>query len=267
MTATAPRLLGMKQTDRSLTLILALELDDGMRLTQALAALTPALAGAGKPAAAVGIGYLDGGDLLISKRPGDQGVVDLVGDARGAASETFLLCAPVESAGSFAIERTPPMRYRSWLFAGGDADRAPQRSPRERAFEAVPDFLRRQLPGSGSLDLAFLLFLAELHRGGLLGNAAPERDEALPAFAAAARRLSAAEGAAMPPLLAASRRCLLAARGAAPLYWKKLAEPLRGLAVTDAPADVAAWTELPAGSLLAVGSDTTPRVVRWSQAP
>ena len=249
-------------------MFLALELDDGNALPSALAALAPACALQGSRPAAVGVGTLDGNDILIAKRPGSLGPVSLVADARGARSEKLLLCTE-EGNAPFAEERTPPIRYRGWLFAGGDAVPAPPRSSRERALERLPEFLRRQVTGRGSLDLAFLAFLGELQSAGLLGNPAPDAHEVLAPFAAAARAVRAAEGDAMPPLIAVSRRCLLAARGAKPLWQRKLegipeAPHLRALAITDAPVDPAAWVEIPKGMALTLDRELTPHFEAWA---
>jgi hypothetical protein len=248
-------------------LFLALELDDGSVLTKVLAALSPLSALQGSRPPALGLGSFDGSDILIAKRPGSLGPVDLVADSRGSKSDKLLLCTG-EGDAPFAEERTPPIRYRGWLFAGGSSAPAAPRSPRERALERLPEFLRRQLTGTGTLDLAFLLFLDQLRWAGLLGNAAPEAAEATPALAAAARTLRDVEGDAMPPLVAASRRCLLIARGAGPLWQRTIegtpgAERARGIAITDAPTDAASWTELPKGALLAIDRDLKTKTEPW----
>ncbi|MHB8417986.1 MAG: hypothetical protein ACYDCL_07910 [Myxococcales bacterium] len=250
-------------------MFLALDLDDGNALRHALAALAPATALQGSRPSAVGLGTFNGSDVLIAKRPGSHGPVDLATASRGAPSEKLLLCAE-DGLEGFLEERTPPIRYRGWLFGGGSAAPAAAHSPRERALDRLPEYLRRQIPGRGSLDLAFLSFLVELQAAGLLGNPAPEAHEALPAFAAAARRSRDAEGDAMPPLVALSRRCLLAARGAAPLWQQRFegvpgAEKLRLLAITDAPVDPGEWTEIPKGALLSVDRGLEPQLSRWVQ--
>jgi hypothetical protein len=258
--------------------ILALKIDDRELLGCTLAALAPSVALSGASASAVGAGFFDGGDLLIAKRPGHHGPVDLVADSRGARSEVFLLSAPSDPGEAFAEERTPPIRYRQWLFADdGIALRERRASPaRAQALEGVPEFLRRQLPGSGPLDLAFLLFLDQLRQGGLLSSASPEMDEVRPAFARAVRLLHAVEGDRSPGLVAAGERWLLAARGTQPLYHRRLAgldgcarcslplgnsgkdaraeahRQLKAVVVTSSPTDPAAWTELAPGDILGV---------------
>ena len=89
-------------------------------------------------------------------------------------------------------------------------------------------------------------------------------------LAAAARALRAVEGDAMPPLVALSRRCLLAARGGAPLWERRLAgvpgaEKLHGVAVTDAPTSPSGWTEIPRGALLTVDRDLNVKLERWAE--
>jgi glutamine amidotransferase len=266
-------------------LILALKIDDRDLLGCALAALAPDVAIEGAQVSAVGAGFFDGGDLLIAKRPGHHGPVSLVADSRGARSEVFLLSAPAELGEAFAEERTAPVRYRQWLFADdGPALRERRASPgRAQALEDVPEFLRRQLPGNGPLDLAFLLFLDQLRQCGMLSSPTPEAEEVRPAFALAVQKLHVVESGAS--LIAASSRCLLVTRGLRPLYHrpvKGLVEcarcgiassdksdraqahrQLKGLVATDSPVDPVGWTELRPRTILTVGRDLEARLSAW----
>lgn len=270
-------------------MILALKLDDPELLGCALAAVAPSVTLSGAEASAVGAGYFEGGHLLIAKRPGHHGPVDPVADSRGARSEAFLLSAPSDPSEAFAEERTAPIRYRQWLFADDGLDLRERRASRDRAaaLRDLPEFLRRQLPGGGPLDLAFLLFLDQLQQGGVLSNPSPEVEEVRPAFSRAIEKLAALEGDTCPSLLAASVRCLLVARGTRPLYHRRLDglascarcglapdsptkaaravahRQLEGVIVTDSPLNTNDWTEFGPRGLLAVGRDMEARLSTW----
>ncbi len=270
-------------------MILALKIDDRDLLSCALAALAPDVGLSGAQVAAVGAGFFDGGDLLIAKRPGHHGPVNLVADSRGARSEIFLLSAPSELGEAFAEERTPPIRYRQWLFADAGVTLRERRGTpaHAKALAELPEFLRRQLPGQGPLDLAFLLFLDQLRQGGQLSSAAPEAEEVRPAFTRAVEQVEQLEGAHSPSLVAASVRCLLVARGAQPLYHRRLeglqscarcgVQPgapehdararahrkLKGIVVTTSPTEPAAWEELAPRTILALGRTLETHLSTW----
>ena len=274
-------------------MILALKIDDCELLGCALAALAPSVGLSGAQVSAVGAGFFDGGDLLIAKRPGHHGPVNLVADLRGARSEVFLLSAPSELGEAFAEERTPPIRYRQWLCADdGLSLRERRASPsRTEALAGVPEFLRRQLPGSGPLDLGFLLFLDQLRQSGLLSSPTPEAEEVRPSLSRAVQQLAEVEGSQSPGLIAASARCLLVARGAQPLYHRRLEglqscarcgvapetpdretqarahRSLKGVVVTTSPTDPAEWVELAPRTILAVGRSLEASLTSLAPAP
>ncbi|MHB1847188.1 MAG: hypothetical protein ACYCWW_20385, partial [Deltaproteobacteria bacterium] len=168
-----------------------------------------------------------------------------------------------------------------------DRPRVASARPSDRldaAFEALPEFLRRRRQGGGLPELAFLRFLAELHRSGGLGGPALEARNATLALRATGRALLELPGGAELGLVAQSSRCIVALRRETQVAYRLLegidgcprcelakgmgdAVPrarehhrLRGVAVTDAPGEGPGWIELPRAHLLAIDRALSPRV-------
>jgi glutamine amidotransferase len=132
-----------------------------------------------------GIGFYQGGEVLMRRRPLDEhtsiDLAKLAGDVRAD-----VLIAHVRSAtvGALRTENTHPFRYRQWLFAmtgtfaGFDA-------VRERLVATVPSFLRSNIRGETDAELIFHVFLSFLHDQGKLEDA-----NLAPAAAASALRAS-----------------------------------------------------------------------------
>lgn len=123
-----------------------------------------------------GIGFWQGGEVLIRRRPSDDSdVIDLGklgADVRGDAVMCHVRSATV---GDLRTENTHPFRYREWLFAQtGTVDgfvAHPQL--RERMLQSVPDFLRPGIRGDTDAEIVFHVFLSFLHDAGRLGGGAP----------------------------------------------------------------------------------------------
>jgi predicted glutamine amidotransferase len=145
-----------------------------------------------------GVGYYQGGEVLLRRRPLDERTVvplaDVLNDVR-----TDVLIGHVRQAtvGSLRTENTHPFRFRQWLFAhtgtiaGFDA-------LRDRLLESLPEFLRRNVRGDTDSELLFHLFLSFLHDAGKLQSNQvdpPDVRAALRASLALVDRLSAEEGA------------------------------------------------------------------------
>ncbi len=116
---------------------------------------------------AVGLGYTDSGEILLRKRPGDQGRLDLSRAAEGVASEAlFLFAGRPSGGGSFADEDVMPLRFRRWLFMHHGALANPSQTA-AALVEAMPSFLARQARGTTASELCFLTFVNLMRDGGL----------------------------------------------------------------------------------------------------
>jgi predicted glutamine amidotransferase len=118
-----------------------------------------------------GIGFYQGGEVLMRRRPIDDhasiDVAKVAGDVRAD-----LLVGHVRSAtiGSLRTENTHPFRYRQWLFA--QTGTLPSfDSIRERLIASVPEFLRSSIRGETDAEILFYVFLSFLHDAGRLNDA------------------------------------------------------------------------------------------------
>ena len=121
-----------------------------------------------------GLGFYQGGEVLIRRRPIDErpelDVASLAADVRAD-----LLIGHVRHAtvGTLRTENTHPFRYRQWLFAqtGTIYD---FEQVRERLVGSVPEFLRSGIRGETDAEVVFHVFLSFLHDAGLLNHEAVE---------------------------------------------------------------------------------------------
>lgn len=117
-----------------------------------------------------GIGFYQGGEVLMRRRPalesGDLDVAKLVQDAR-----TDVLVGHVRRAtvGGLRTENTHPFRFRQWLFASTGTVPSFE-STRERMVASVPEFLRGGIRGETDAEVVFHLFLSFLHDAGVLND-------------------------------------------------------------------------------------------------
>jgi glutamine amidotransferase len=117
-----------------------------------------------------GLGFYQGGEVLIRRRPIDERqeleVSSLATDVRAD-----LLIGHVRHAtvGALRTENTHPFRYRQWLFAqtGTVSD---FEQIRERLVGSVPEFLRGGIRGETDAEVVFHVFLSFLHDAGLLNS-------------------------------------------------------------------------------------------------
>src|SRR5271154_1939641 len=118
-----------------------------------------------------GLGFYQGGEVLIRRRPIDErqevDVAALVSDVRADVVVGHVRQATV---GVLRTENTHPFRYRQWLFAQtgtvSEFDRV-----RDRLIASVPEFLRSGIRGDTDAEVVFHVFLSFLHDAGLLGQA------------------------------------------------------------------------------------------------
>ena len=118
-----------------------------------------------------GVGFYQGGEVLMRRRPiDDRPIIDvarLTGDVRAD-----LMIGHVRSAtvGSLRTENTHPFRYRQWLFEMTGTLPAFE-SIRERLLASVPEFLRSSIRGETDAEILFYVFLSFLHDAGRLNDA------------------------------------------------------------------------------------------------
>jgi predicted glutamine amidotransferase len=118
-----------------------------------------------------GLGFYQGGEVLIRRRPIDErqevDVAALVSDVR---ADVLLGHVRQATVGVLRTENTHPFRYRQWLFAQTGTVSEFERV-RERLIESVPEFLRGGIRGETDAEVVFHVFLSFLHDAGLLGEA------------------------------------------------------------------------------------------------
>ena len=138
------------------------------------------------------------------------------------------------------LEQAPPYRMRRWLF-GFSGDLEPLAKLGAKIGEKLPNFVRSEIVETDGGQLAFGMFVAELHRSGYL-NDALVGDEALSkALAKTAEMINSLCQEAFGEGIKASYittngRSLFAYQGGVPLFWKNQ----EGLeALPDGPPDPA----------------------------
>jgi glutamine amidotransferase len=156
-------------------------------LSSARAALYSKSAHAGNDG--FGLGFVQGGDVLLRKRPrAETSEVDLytLALARDTRAEALVgrvglaqtdgsdPTAEVKPDASVRAEDADPFRFRSWLFGSiSDVSPAAFEAVREGVLESTPAFLRRNIRGLSASEHFFHLFLAFLHDAGILDQPTP----------------------------------------------------------------------------------------------
>ncbi len=122
-----------------------------------------------------GLGFYQGGEVLIRRRPIDEreeiDVAQLGADVRGDVVVGHVRQATV---GNLRTENTHPFRYRQWLFAQTGTISAFDQV-RERLLGSVPEFLRAGIRGDSDAEILFHVFLSFLHDAGKLNDAVVDR--------------------------------------------------------------------------------------------
>jgi glutamine amidotransferase len=243
-----------------------------------------------EPASGWGLGFVQGGDVLLQKRPrAESSEVDFFSLAKDLRADALIGRVGLDEDGRASAENADPFRFRWWLFGlVGDAEGFSQ--IRERLLQSVPDFLRRNIRGRSPSEHIFHLFLAFLHDAGLLETLSPQPDavqRALHESVTFVDRLLAASGSASTrmALVATNGRCLVAESHSYPLQFLEIRgiadcpvcrgrnqnelydrrvshESLRAIVVEgnqNAPARPG-WSSVPDGGALIVGADRVPHV-------
>src|SRR5882672_1436086 len=151
------------------------------RLPIALAPVRAALIGQ-PPVSRWGLGYVQGGDVLLVRTPKASAVpVDLAGPLTAEIKTDCVIAQAVrdDGLGLGGTDNTPPFRFRRWmyaqsgldnqLFSGAAGGAAEEVTP--RLLEHIPEYLRRNLKGRTPAELIFHVFLAMLHDEGNIDDA------------------------------------------------------------------------------------------------
>lgn len=133
------------------------------RLTAALAPVRAALV-AQPPISRWGLGYIQGGDVLLVRTPKSSSTpIDLAAPLAEIKSDCAIAQA-VRDDSYKGSDNTPPFRFRRWMYAQTGATGIEAVIP--RLLEHVPEYLRRNLRGRTPAELIFHVFLAMLHDEG-----------------------------------------------------------------------------------------------------
>jgi hypothetical protein len=136
------------------------------RLWAALAPVRPALV-AEAPVSRWGLGYSQGGDILLVRTPKSSAKpIDLAAPLAEIATDCAIAAAvrdPVDHP-VVGTDSTPPFRFRRWMYAQTGQPQLEEIGP--RLLETVPEYLRRNLKGRTSGELIFHVFLSMLHDEG-----------------------------------------------------------------------------------------------------
>lgn len=144
---------------------LALE-SEALRVRQRSAA-----SGSTVPPLGWGLGFYQGGEVLIRRRPlDDHELIDLAQLASDVRADVLLGHVRAATVGALRTENTHPFRYRQWLFAQ-TGTLASFDAMRERLAATVPGFLRGNVRGETDAELIFHVFLSFLHDAGRLDDA------------------------------------------------------------------------------------------------
>jgi glutamine amidotransferase len=122
-----------------------------------------------------GLGFVQGGEVLMRRRPVDDRGVLQPGELAADLRTDFLL-GHVRRAtvGTLRPENTHPFRYRQWLFAQtGTVSNF--EAARPRLLDAVPEFLRAGVRGETDAEVVFHIFLSFLHDAGTPDSASPSQ--------------------------------------------------------------------------------------------
>jgi len=138
------------------------------RLAAALAPVRATLV-APAPVSRWGLGYIQGGDVLLVRTPKSSTTpVDLAGPLVDIATDCAIAQAVRDDGSGFGgTDNTPPFRFRRWLFAQtGLSQLAGVEDFSPRLLEHIPEYLRRNIKGRTPAELIFHVFLSMLHDEG-----------------------------------------------------------------------------------------------------
>ncbi len=115
-----------------------------------------------------GLGFYQGGEILLKRRPIDDRrelpLGDLMTDLR---ADVLVAHVRAPTVGTLRTENTHPFRYRQWLFGHTGTIPGFQNLGR-RLRDSLPQFLERDIRGDTDSEVLFHLFLSFLHDAGTL---------------------------------------------------------------------------------------------------
>ncbi len=115
-----------------------------------------------------GIGFYQGGEILLKRRPFDERrALSLAEILKDVKAEVLVGHVRTATVGTLRTENTHPFRYRQWLFAQTGTVPSFERL-RGRLMESMPQFLARDVRGDTDAEIVFHLFLSFLHDAGVL---------------------------------------------------------------------------------------------------
>lgn len=163
-----------------------------------------------------GIGFYQGGELLLRRRPSDERRnLDVSALTQGLRSDLMIGQVRAATSGALRAENTHPFRYREWLFAHtGSIEHYPR--IRQQLLDSIPEFLRKNIRGDTDSEILFHIVLSFLHDAGRLqqGDTHPRTiAAALSSSIALIDQLVAEEGASSSGhvnILITNGECLLA---------------------------------------------------------
>jgi hypothetical protein len=122
------------------------------------------------PVARWGLGYIQGGDVLLVRTPKSSAVpVDLGGPLTAEIKTDCAIAQAMRDNGPApgGTDNTPPFRFRRWMYAqtGFDSELLSSEIV-PRLIEHIPEYLRRNVRGRTAAELTFHVFLAMLHDEG-----------------------------------------------------------------------------------------------------
>jgi glutamine amidotransferase len=245
-----------------------------------------------------GLGFVQGGDVLLQKRPrADTKEVDVYGLVKDLRADAFVGRVGLGGDGEGSADDSDPFRFRSWLFGSvGRVSASGFEAVRDRVLESVPDFLRRNIRGKSASEHVFHLFLAFLHDAGILDAPSPPPvavQRALRHSLVFLDRLLGADSGNHAStedlrlaLVATNGRCFVATSSSFPMQYLEIDgisdcpvchgradaqrdgrriphDGLRALVVEANPATAGrpGWKSIPDRSALIVGADRIPRLV------
>lgn len=238
------------------------------RMARALEPVHDVLVASG-PIARWGLGYAQGGEILLSRSPRLRSEdVDFHAAIQGLRSDCVIAhaCAPDGLSGN---TNTQPFRYRQWMFAQDGS--APSTAAIRTALLAhIPDFLQRNIRGKTVSEEVFHVLLAHLHRAGSVDDIHLPLERSLQLVSEALRTWRAAvepagQDVELGNLMLSNGRSFLAVRLAQPLYLRRLTIPapragrddsFRGVIVVSAPDNPGeGFEEIPRRAALRVSRD------------
>ncbi|MBX3158224.1 MAG: hypothetical protein KF773_19810 [Deltaproteobacteria bacterium] len=140
------------------------------RLTAALAPVRATLLAA-PPISRWGLGYIQGGDVLLVRTPKSSNTaVDLVGPlTTDIKTDCAIALAARDRTPDTALggtDNTPPFRFRRWMYAQTGMLDSSLAELAPRLVNHIPEYLRRNIKGRTPAELVFHLFLSMLHDEG-----------------------------------------------------------------------------------------------------